>query len=229
MQQCVYKMDSTLSDVADAVRVRESRHDERARVHLHDGDAVVPDASEEPGHFVERAKGLHEPVVAPDDATKVARAEHVRPAAIPVLLITLSLAAPATALLVPSVRLTLPLAVPPTATALLLLTLSLAVPPTATALLLLTLPLAVPAMPAALLLLLVPSVLLLVVPALLHAPGMRVPRPVLLAPLHAPLKRAPTAPVLLLVMGGRNSRGEEKACAQEEEERDGCSASGRHG
>ncbi|KAI4998729.1 hypothetical protein ZWY2020_054071 [Hordeum vulgare] len=112
----------------------------------------------------------------------------------------------------------------------LLFTLSLAVPATATVMLLLTLSLAVPATATAvLLLLLVPSVLLLVVPALLHAPGMRVPRPLLPASLHALLQRVPAAPVILVVMGGGNSRGEEKAGAEEKEERDGCFGSGRHG
>lgn len=78
VRACVY----TLSNVADAVRVRVAGHDERARVRLQDDDAVVPDAAQELGRLVERAQGLDEPLLAPDDTPEAAPAEHVRPAAL---------------------------------------------------------------------------------------------------------------------------------------------------
>jgi hypothetical protein len=98
----------TLSDVADAVRVRVPWHDEGARVCLHDFDSVVLDAPEKPGLLVERAKRLDGALVAPDEAPEAARAEDIRSAAVLLLLpLMLSLAATAAALLLPMLMLPL--------------------------------------------------------------------------------------------------------------------------
>ena len=76
----------TLGDVTDAVRVGVAGHDEGAGVRLQDRDAVVADAAQELGRLVERPERPDGPLLAPDDAPEAAPVEHVRPAAILVLL-----------------------------------------------------------------------------------------------------------------------------------------------
>jgi acetoin utilization deacetylase AcuC-like enzyme len=84
----------TLDDVADGVRVRVCGHDERARVRLQHGHAVVPDAAEElRRRVVERRERADGPVLAPRRAAEAAPVEHVRPPAV-LMLLLLSLLVP---------------------------------------------------------------------------------------------------------------------------------------